>query len=159
MTADAFYTKLCKRKCIKAQYDDTRHLFHNFSSSAVFSYLRLKLVPIFIQKRFLISFVLRCQWFFLRTMYAPKAICLIRHYYPISPPCKLLALRGIIKMPACEKVFSPRYIVLCSNQKAVHRLNRCVFPPCRDVTWALATLGNQAGIVGAAKLILDKVSR
>ena len=68
----------------------------------------------------------------------------------------------------CASVLNPEAIVLGGGvTKAGNILidllkpsfNRCVFPPCRDVTWALATLGNQAGIVGAAKLILDKVSR
>ena len=68
----------------------------------------------------------------------------------------------------CASVLNPEAIVLGGGvTKAGDILidllkpsfNRCVFPPCRDVTWALATLGNNAGMVGAAKLILDKVSR
>ncbi len=68
----------------------------------------------------------------------------------------------------CASVLNPEAIVLGGGVTKAGTIlidllkpsfNRCVFPPCRDVTWALATLGNNAGMVGAAKLILDKVSR
>lgn len=34
--------------------------------------------------------------------------------------------------------------------------HKYVFAPCRDVTFALASLGNQGGIYGAAKLVLEE---
>ncbi len=66
----------------------------------------------------------------------------------------------------CASVLNPEAIVLGGGvTKAGEVLfdllmpafERCVFPGCADVVWKLATLGNQAGIVGAAKLILDRV--
>ncbi|MCR4762176.1 MAG: ROK family glucokinase [Lachnospiraceae bacterium] len=67
----------------------------------------------------------------------------------------------------CASVLNPEAIVLGGGvTKAGEVLfdllkpsfARCVFPGCAAVEWKLATLGNQAGIVGAAKLILDRVN-
>ncbi|MCR5093139.1 MAG: ROK family glucokinase [Lachnospiraceae bacterium] len=71
-------------------------------------------------------------------------------------------------LAVCASVLNPEAIVLGGGvTKAGDVLidllrpsfERCVFPGCADVEFKLATLGNQAGIVGAAKLVLDHVKR
>lgn len=71
-------------------------------------------------------------------------------------------------LAVCASVLNPEAIVLGGGvTKAGNVLidllrpsfERCVFPGCADVEFKLATLGNQAGIVGAAKLVLDHVKR
>ena len=71
-------------------------------------------------------------------------------------------------LAVCASVLNPEAIVLGGGvPKAGDVLidllkpsfERCVFPGCADVTFKLATLGNQAGIVGAAKLVLDHIKR
>jgi len=69
-------------------------------------------------------------------------------------------------LAVCASVLNPEAIVLGGGVTKAGEIlfdllmpsfERCVFPGCADVVWKLATLGNQAGIVGAAKLILDRV--
>ncbi|MCR5674543.1 MAG: ROK family glucokinase [Lachnospiraceae bacterium] len=66
----------------------------------------------------------------------------------------------------CASVLNPEAIVLGGGVTKAGEIlfdllkpsfAKCVFPGCANVEWKLATLGNQAGIVGAAKLILDQV--
>ncbi len=68
-------------------------------------------------------------------------------------------------LAVCASVLNPEAIVLGGGvTKAGEVLfdllmpsfKQCVFPGCEQVEWKLATLGNQAGIAGAAKLILDR---
>ena len=65
----------------------------------------------------------------------------------------------------CASVLNPEAIVLGGGvtkagevlfELLLPSFKKCVFPGCAGVQWKLATLGNQAGIVGAAKLILDR---
>ncbi len=67
----------------------------------------------------------------------------------------------------CASVLNPEAIVLGGGvtkagdiliELLTPSFKRCVFPPCANVEWKLATLGNEAGMYGAAKLILDRVA-